>query len=128
LQQAKGSLISAFETTLESIQVAQLHVKSIEIHEEKVKHHIPKELFAAHWAYVLVAEKEMPFREAYRYVKDHLSEIPDFDSAELLSKAISQGSTGNLQLEIAQKRSRLERTYWDTQNKHFQKKLQVLTK
>ncbi len=128
LQQAKGSLISAFQTTLESVQVAQLHVESIEIHEEKVKLHIPKELFAAHWAYVLVEEKEMPFREAYRYVKDHLNEIPDFNIAELLTKAISQGSTGNLQLEIAQKRSRLERTYWETQNKHFQKKLQDLIK
>jgi hypothetical protein len=46
----------------------------------------------------------------------------------LLTKAISQGSTGNPQLEIAQKRSRLERTYWETQNKHFQKKLQDLIK
>lgn len=128
LQQAKGSLISAFQTTLESLQVAQLHVETLTINQEKVEHHIPKELFAAHWAYVLVEEKDMPFREAYRYVKDHLSEIPDFNIAELLTKAISQGSTGNLQLGIAQKRSRLERTYWNKQNKHFQKKLQDLLK
>ncbi len=128
LQQAKGSLISAFQTTLESLQVAQLHVETLTINQEKVEHHIPKELFAAHWAYVLVEEKDMPFREAYRYVKDHLHEIPDFDIAELLMKAISQGSTGNLQLGITQKRSRLERTYWKKQNKHFQQKLQDLLK
>lgn len=128
LQQAKGSLISAFQTTLESLQVAQLHVETLTINQEKVEHHTPKELFATHWAYVLVEEKDKPFREAYRYVKNHLSEIPDFDIAELLTKAISQGSTGNLQLEIAQKRYRLERTYWETQNKHFQQKLQDLLK
>jgi argininosuccinate lyase len=93
------------------------------INQEKVKQHIPKELFAAHWAYVLVKEEYMPFREAYRYVKDHLDEIPDFDCADLLKKACSQGSTGNLQLNSAQKRSRLERTYWWEQSKQFQKKI-----
>src|SRR5690606_7740756 len=101
-------------TTLESIQVAQLHVESLSIHQDKVEQHIPKELFAAHWAYVLVEEKDIPFREAYRYVKNHLVEIPNFDIADLLQKAVSQGSTGNLQLDIAQQRSRLDRTYWAT--------------
>lgn len=125
-QQTKGSLISAFQTTLESIQVAKLHIESIYIDEEKVKKHIPKELFATHWTYVLMQEKSLPFREAYRYVKDHLSEIPEFDASELLAKAVAQGSTGNLQLELARERSRLERTFWETQNKQFLQKLHDL--
>lgn len=127
LQQAKGNLISSFETTLASVQVATLYVQSLQINEEQVNKHIPKELFATHWTYLLVQEKDVPFRKAYQYVKDHLFEIPDFDIPELLEKAISQGSTGNLHLDLSQKRACLKSTYWTSQNKHFQQKLIDLT-
>ena len=126
LQQAKGSLIAAFETTLESVQVAKLFVESLKIDENQVRQHIPRELFSAHWAYVLMQEKDLPFRDAYRYVKNNLAEIPDFDSTELLKKAISQGSTGNLHLDISQERTQLVRTYWTMQIKQFQNTLQNL--
>lgn len=126
-QQTKGSLISAFQTTLQSVQVAQLYVQSLKIHEDRVKKHIPKELFAAHWAYELMQQKQLPFREAYWYVKNHLSEIPDFDVHELLQKAISQGSTGNLHIDEAQKRMRLGREYWSVSSQKFQAKIQKLS-
>jgi argininosuccinate lyase len=108
IQQNKGNLISAFETTLQSLKVAQLHVESLTVNKKSVAAHIPKELFAAHWAYVLTQENSLPFRDAYRYVKNHMSEIPDFDPKLLLKQAVTQGSTGNIGLELARKRSRRE--------------------
>lgn len=117
LQQAKGSLISAFDTTVSSLKVAQLFINSIKIDEEQINKHIPNELFAAHWAYVLVQEKQMPFRQAYMHVKEHLSGIPPFKAREMLPKAISQGSTGNLGLDELEKKLEEIRRRW-TQGKN----------
>lgn len=123
LQQTKGSLITAFSTTLQSIQVAKLHVESLQIHQKTIEQHIPQEIFAAHWAYTLVQEKHMPFRQAYMYVKNHLEEMPHFDVNDLLNQAISQGSTGNLQLGQSRRYARRSSQHWDKENQQFTKKL-----
>lgn len=97
-QLVKKQLIDGFAITLSSLDVVELFVNSLVINLDQVKKHLPKEIFAAHWAYLLVKEKSIPFRHAYLYVKENLDLIPDFDPEELLPLAISQGSTGNLQL------------------------------
>ncbi|MFH1967238.1 MAG: argininosuccinate lyase [Patescibacteria group bacterium] len=121
LQQAKGSLMAAVQTTLSSLKVAKLFVQTIKVDEEQIKKHLPKELFATHWAYVLVQEEKMPFRQAYMYVKEHLNEIPDFDVAQLLQQAVSQGSTGNLQLSVVLKNIQEKRRHWTQEKNNFEK-------
>lgn len=128
VQQTKGSLITAYNTAVQSIQVAQLHLSTIHINQQQVTKHIPKQLFATHWAYLLVSEQGMPFRTAYQYVKRHLKEIPEFDGAQLLRLAVSQGSTGNLQLAALRAKIRLERAHWTSQQTHFTQTVDKLLK
>jgi len=126
MQQIKGNLMKAVETTLSSIKITGLFIYSITVNEQQIQKHIPKELFAAHWAYMLVQEKSLPFRKAYIYVKKHLNQIPDFNVASLLKQAISQGSTGNLQLTDALQRIREEKRRWKQRKKTFGKVINLL--
>jgi len=127
LQQTKGNLMEAIDAVISSVKVTQLFVETIQVKESEVKNHLPKEIFAAHWAYVLVKEKEMPFRQAYKYVKEHLDEIPNFDTSQLLKQGISQGSTGNLNLIDTLKLIQEKRRYWVREKKNFEKVIKKLT-
>lgn len=126
LQQVKANIVNAIHVTLSSIKVAQLFVQTLSVNEVEVRKHLPREIFAAHWAYVLVREKNLPFRQAYRYVKDHLNEIPKFDIRELLKQAISQGSTGNLNLANAQQIVQRKKRRWIKEKREFQKVIKSL--
>lgn len=94
----KEKLINGFALTISSLTIAKLFVNSLKINHSQVKKNLPKEIFAAHWAYLLVEEKSIPFRHAYLYVKENLALIPDFQPEDLLKLATSDGSTGNLGL------------------------------
>lgn len=126
LQQVKGSMMSAIDITLSSIKVAKLFVQTLTVNEAEVKKHLPKEIYATHWAYVLVKEKKLPFRQAYRYVKDHLDEIPEFDVKELLKQAVSQGSTGKLNLSSVQQVVRKKKHRWIREKIEFEKVIKNL--
>lgn len=118
--------MGAVNVTLSSVKVAKLFVQTIEVNEAQIKNHIPKEIFAAHWVYVLAQEKKLPFRQAYMYAKKHLSEIPPFDAAKLLKLAASQGSTGNLQLSNVQKSILEKRRRWIEEKEIFEKVIKKL--
>jgi argininosuccinate lyase len=126
VQQVKGSIMGAVNVTLSSAKVAELFVQTIEVNEAQIKNHIPKEIFAAHWVYVLAQEKKLPFRQAYMYAKKHLSEIPPFDAAKLLKLAASQGSTGNLQLSNVQKSILGKKRHWIEEKETFEKVIEKL--
>ena len=126
LQQVKGGIMGIVDVTLSSVKVARLFVQTIEVNEARIRNHIPKEIFAAHWAYVLAQEKKLPFRQAYMYAKEHLSEIPAFDAAELLKLAASQGSTGNLQLPNIQRTVLDRRRHWVEERETFEKVIENL--
>lgn len=128
LQQVKGGMMSAIDVTVSSLKIAKLFVQTLAVNEKEVKKHLPKEIYATHWAYVLVQEKKLPFRQAYRYVKDHLNEIPEFDVKELLKQAVSQGSTGNLNLLDVQQAIQQKRYYWMKEKARFEKVIKDLIK
>lgn len=125
-QQMKGNLIGAIETVISSIQVAQLFVETMKVNKEEVNNHLPKEIFAAHWTYVLVKEKQMPFRQVYKYVKEHLDEIPDFNVSQLLKQGVSQGSTSNLRLPEILNTIKEEKYRWVKEKKEFEKIIKKL--
>lgn len=128
LQQTKGSLIEAFKTTNLSIQVASLYVNSMVVNHKEILVHIPKELFAAHWAYELVKKDKMPFRNAYMHVKNNLEKIPDYDSSDLLDESISQGSTGNLNLEKQKEALNMKKLQWKKEKSHLSNVINKLIK
>lgn len=128
LQQAKGGLFTAMSTTLSSLQIVELFVDSMVVNKKAVEKHLPKEIFAAHWAYVLMKEQGLPFRQAYLYVKDHLADIPNFKPGEVLSLAISQGSTGDLRLKEIEGALKKKKTEWIAKKSKFEKTINALIK
>lgn len=128
LQQAKGGLFSAISTTLSSLQISKLFVDSMVVNKKEVEKHLPKEIFAAHWAYVLMKEQKLPFRQAYLYVKDHLEDIPSFKPSEVLSLAISQGSTGDLGLEKIEASLNKKKSEWINKKTKFESIIDALVK
>ncbi len=128
LQQAKGGLFSAISTTLSSLQISRLFVDSMVVNKKEVEKHLPKEIFAAHWAYVLMKEQKLPFRQAYLYVKDHLEDIPSFKPSEVLSLAISQGSTGDLGLEKIEASLNKKKSEWINKKTKFESIIDALVK
>jgi len=124
-QEIKASVMKAFAITLSSMKVAQMFIGSLVVNSERIKKHIPKELFAAHWAYQIMIEKNLPFRQAYHFVKEHLAEIPDFDIQKVLQDSNSQGGPGNLQLEIAD--LELLKKNWQLKKEIFTNALHILS-
>lgn len=118
-QLLKPVLIKSFETVLSSLQIATLFITSLKVDQEKIAQHIPKTLFAAHWAYVVMQQKNIPFRKAYKFVKNHLDEIPNFDIHEVLRSSNSQGAPGNLGLLHLEENIQIQSKIW----KQKQKKL-----
>jgi len=64
---------------------------------EKSVESLAPEFFAVHEANRLV-KKGMPFRDAYSYVKEHLSELKVEDPVKAIKEVVSLGGPGNLQL------------------------------
>lgn len=126
LQSVKGAVIDAFEITLSSVQVAKLFVQSIEVNEEEVDNHLPTEIYAAHWAFVLGKEKQLPFRQAYQYVKMHLNEIPQFSPQAVFCQTESLGLSGQLDLEKVEKVARESRQDWTQRRQKFDQVIQKL--
>ena len=126
LQQTKGSLLSSISTTLDSLQATILFVNTLKADVKNINKHLPKELFAAHWTYELMQQKQIPFRQAYMYVKDHLREIPYFDSKKMLAKSASRGSTGDLRLNDIQTVIEEKRRHWTNEKKMFAKVIKKL--
>lgn len=94
-QQTKRCIMTGFQQTISSLEVANLFISNLQIK----KMGIPKELFAAHWANTL----DLPFRDAYSYVKENLDKIPNFSVDEALREVNSLGGPGNLQLDKLKK-------------------------
>jgi argininosuccinate lyase len=125
-QLIKKSLCNAFKITFDSVQVAKLFIKSIKPNYSQIKKHIPKELFATHWAYQIMDEEQIPFREAYLYVKNNLNKIPNFDPQKLLNKTTALGSTGNLNLNQTRTELKKIKVFWKEEDSKLGKAINKL--
>jgi argininosuccinate lyase len=94
-QLLKRIILSAFHTTKNSLKVAYLFLHALQVNELQINRHIPKSICSAYWVYQIMQEQSISYREAYKYVKDHLEEIPTFDVGEVLKQSCSEGAPGN---------------------------------
>ncbi len=99
LQLTKEPVMTAFETVLDVLEASHLLISSIEVNKENLNKACTPELFAAEAANLLVTEKGMSFREAYREVAsnpEHCNKL----SVEILMERYEQlGSPGNPGIE-----------------------------
>lgn len=127
LQEMKKPYLESFDLVQQNLAIAQLTLENITVNAENMAKHISKDMFAAHHAYQMVESQGIPFREAYRYVGTHLSEIPEYDPSEVLRQTISQGSGGNLQLDVLEVTITKQQSYWQEEQKIFKQTIKKLT-
>lgn len=96
-QLTKEPLIKALGITRRSLEVAALVMARIVPKKEVLKKSLTPELFAVNEANKLVRQG-IPFRDAYRRVKEHLGEIKVPDPVKALKEVVSLGAPGNLAL------------------------------
>jgi len=96
-QLTKEPLIKGLGIARRSFEVVSLVMSDIKPKKDVLMKSLAPEFFAVHEANRLVKEG-MPFRDAYAYVKEHLSEIKVKDPVRAIKQVISLGGPGNLQL------------------------------
>jgi argininosuccinate lyase len=120
LQEMKRPLFSSFEITKQTLQIMILAVTNLQVNAEALEKTISPELFAAHHAYQLVTKEEMPFRQAYQFVGSNLSQIPHYDSHQVLREAKHLGATGNLAFDNTLASAKREVKIWKTRQQKQQ--------
>lgn len=105
LQLTKPALIRGMESVLQSLRIVPALISGLEFKAEKMSSAIGPELFATDIA-VDHAAAGVPFREAYRRAKEQLEDLPPGDATQSLTKRVSPGACGDLQLHRL--RARLE--------------------
>ena len=96
-QLTKEPLMKGLEIVRQSLEVASLVMPQIKPNKEVLMKSLVPEFFAVHEANRLV-KNGMPFRDAYSYVKEHLSELKVEDPVKAIKEVVSLGGPGNLQL------------------------------
>jgi argininosuccinate lyase len=96
-QLTKEPLIKGMGIARRSLEVMALVMSEIKPNKPVLMKSLAPEFFAVHEANRLVKEG-MPFRDAYTYVKEHLSELKVKDPVKAIKEVVSLGGPGNLQL------------------------------
>jgi len=119
LQEIKKPYFMAFDTVQSSLAIVTAVVQGLEVNSEEINKHLHPEMFAAHWTYRIMEEKQIPFRSAYFEVKKNLKNIPSFDSNTVLNQTLSQGGPGRLNIEEIWSKTKAHRQYWNESQKVF---------
>lgn len=98
LQEIKAPVMEAFETVEDTVGVLSVVTPGIEPNGERLNDAMSPSLFAADKAYEMVRQG-VPFRQAYRRVKEELDHLSVPPLEENLRSNTALGSTGNLQLK-----------------------------
>lgn len=97
-QETKGPFMAGLDLTRASVEMMELTLRGLEVHEERLLAGFHPEVFATDRALELVAQGR-PFRDAYREVKENLSALSAVDPREAIRRKTHAGATGNLGLE-----------------------------
>lgn len=97
-QLTKEPLIKALGITRRSLEVLALVMSKITPKKEVLMKSLTPELFGVHEANKLVM-KGMPFRDAYKYIKENLHTLKVPDPVQAIKEVTSLGGPGNLGLE-----------------------------
>ena len=105
LQLTKRSLVSSFDISLKSLSILPKLIKSIKVNKKNSLEYIDNEMKMTDKVYALVNEGT-PFRDAYNKVKNS-NDLSQF--SETTRSNYSEGSPGNLKLNVLEKRMSKQR-------------------
>jgi argininosuccinate lyase len=112
LQEVKEPVMEAIQTVIQTLAVLNAVVPDIAPRVERLKEAMSPELFAAHRAYEMVREG-LPFRQAYRKVKEELHTLKNVDAEKAIMSMPHTGATANLGLDLLKARLEQETQKWD---------------
>lgn len=121
LQEIKKPYFAAFEVVSQTLDILDLTLSKLIVHEEKLSAVITPELFAAHHGYQIMQKENMPFRKAYQFVGEHLDQIPHYDPKEVLAATNHVGAAGNLAFTQVQKNLQTHQQLWTNRQKKLSK-------
>jgi len=104
LQLTKAPLLNAVNKTAELLEATQILLTNLQPNREKLKEACTSELFAAEAANLLVKEKGLSFRDAYREIAENPGRASSFTSEKLMQEFTHLGSPGNAGLSELRKR------------------------
>ena len=100
LQLTKRSLVSSFNISLKSLGILPKLIKSIKVNKKNSLEYIDNEMKMTDKVYALV-NQGIPFRDAYNKVKNS-NDTSQFSETNIAN--YSEGSPGNLKLNVLEKR------------------------
>ena len=100
LQLTKRSLVSSFNISLKSLGILPKLIKSIKVNKKNSLEYIDNEMKMTDKVYALV-NQGIPFRDAYNKVKNS-NDMSQFSETNIAN--YSEGSPGNLKLNVLEKR------------------------
>jgi len=103
LQLTKAPVIRGLLTAVQALSIVPALVRGLAFDEERMRSAITADMFATDLAQDEAA-RGVPFREAYRAVKERLGNLPPGDIAQSLARRVSPGACGALRLESIQQR------------------------
>ena len=132
-QETKELLFKGLKLTESSLEILPPILSALEIDQEKIMAAIGEEILATDRAFQLV-EEGVPFRSAYREVKESLAEKSEQEGEKveleeikkLLRRRDHSGGPGELRLDDLEKRLRKEESKWDDRRQAFDSKLEEL--
>jgi len=102
-QYTKGPVMRGFDLTTSSLRMLTRLVPALKVNKKRCLEAFTPELFAADEA-LRLAEKGVPFRDAYRQVASRLGELANEDPVANIRSKTHLGAPGNLGLDLARKR------------------------
>ncbi|MFQ3620788.1 MAG: argininosuccinate lyase, partial [Spirochaetales bacterium] len=118
-QETKEPFLKGLSLCIQMVQVMNHLIQHLSIHEEALRKAFTPDIFATDAVYELVLQG-IPFREAYQRVAKELSTLSVQDPDKALAKRTSQGTPGNLGLEIPQKRLKDLKTFVSQEKRHLE--------
>ena len=98
LQLTKAPLIRGMECAVQALAIVPALVRGLTFDANRMREAITPDMFATDLALEQTAAG-VPFREAYRAVKQQLADVPQRDIEQSLAQRISPGACGALRLD-----------------------------
>lgn len=103
LQDTKEPFLEGLAVTRASVRILARCVEGLEVNPDRLRGAFDGGVFATDVALAKVAAG-MPFRDAYHYVKEHLSELDSADPDEAIARKTHLGSTAGLDFDLYHRR------------------------
>jgi len=115
LQMTKGPLMRGLHTTRMSAEVIKCCFNEMGVDEERCVNSFTPEVFSADYALEL-AQKGMPFRDAYVKVASELDSLANLDPRENILAKKHTGAPGNLRLDLIEAKLEGSREFFEAKD------------